>query len=209
MALAAVAGLGLSPAHAIPKCDVPVPPPICPGEESPPTPPKPPTPYNDEFPGGLLTGLKPAPDAGFYYTIPGTTVGATMEPGEPRPSSPFKDCGTFGVSNSVWYRIFPSTPSEGRLELNTWGSSFDTVLAIYRSAIGVGEPGGTTPKVDQLTQVNCSNDNSGPGWTDEMLTPVLKNKIYYVQLSGTGGARSGAYKLRVGLCPTLSVSPCT
>jgi hypothetical protein len=137
-----------------------------------------------------------------------------MEQGEPVPNSPFKDCGIFGVSNSVWYRIL-RTPGDGRLELDTRRSSFDTVLAIYR-----GPPRPFTdspwPKVNQLTQVNCSNDNSGPGpnnsfpgWTDEMLTPVLKNETYYVQLSGTGGARSGAYNLEYALCPTLSTSPCS
>jgi hypothetical protein len=35
----------------------------------------------------------------------GNTSGATMEVGEPRPSSSTKDCGIFGISNSVWWKV--------------------------------------------------------------------------------------------------------
>jgi hypothetical protein len=178
MALAAVAGLGLSPAHAIPNCDVPKPPPICTGEEPPP-PPKPQPPGNDAFSGAFMLPLP--------STVTGTTTRATMETGEPAPYSPTKDCGIFGVSNSVWYRFTPQY--DGRLELNTEGSSFDTVLALYRGS-----------SLSWLQQVNCSNDNSLPNWTDHMYAPVSAGQTYYVQLSGTGGARSGAYKLRADWC---------
>jgi hypothetical protein len=178
MALAAAASLGLSPAHAIPDCDVPKPPPICPGEERPP-PPKPQPPQNDAFSGAFTLSLP--------SIVTGTTARATMEPGEPAPHSPTKDCGIFGVSNSVWYRFTPQY--EGNLKLNTEGSSFDTVLALY-----------TGSSLSSLQQVECSNDNSLPNWTDRLYAPVSAGQTYYVQLSGTGGARSGAYKLNATWC---------
>src|SRR3712207_4247244 len=67
----------------------------------------------------------------------GNTSGATMEVGEPRPSSSTKDCGIFGVSNSVWWKVqVPSRyGSNGAyLRLSTGGSSFDTVLAVYQGS---------------------------------------------------------------------------
>ena len=35
----------------------------------------------------------------------GTPSGATMEVGEPRPYSSTKDCGIYGVSSSVWWKV--------------------------------------------------------------------------------------------------------
>ena len=71
------------------------------------------------------------------------------------------------------------------LKLTTENSSFDTVLAIYQGS-----------SLTSLRQVACSNDNSLPNWNDRLYAAALpKGQTYYVQLSGTGGARSGAYYL--------------
>lgn len=117
----------------------------------------------------------------------GNTTGATMEVGEPRPYSSTKDCGVFGVSNSVWWKVqVPSRyGSNGAyLRLSTGGSSFDTVLAVYQGS-----------SLTSLQQVACSNDNSLPGWNEPLIERLSSGKTYYVQLSGTGGARSGSYQL--------------
>ena len=119
--------------------------------------------------------------------IRGNTSGATMEVGEPRPNSSTKDCGIFGVSNSVWWKVHPSYPTGSKgpyLRLSTGGSSFDTVVAVYK---------GTS--LTSLQQVACSNDNSLPNWNEPLIERLQSGQTYYVQLSGTGGARSGSYSL--------------
>jgi hypothetical protein len=120
----------------------------------------------------------------------GDTTLATMEAGEPRPSSPTKDCGIYGHDNSVWYKVtIPSVSStwSPNLWVSSGGSSFDTVLALYKgSSLGT------------LQQVECSNDNSGPNWTDSLSVggdKLTAGQTYYLQLTGTGGARSGKYQL--------------
>jgi hypothetical protein len=70
--------------------------------------------------------------------------------------------------------------------VSTEGSSFDTVVALYKGS-----------SLTSLQQVNCSNDNSSPNWTDNVVAAVDAGQTYYLQLSGTGGARSGTYKLNV------------
>jgi endonuclease/exonuclease/phosphatase family metal-dependent hydrolase len=118
-----------------------------------------------------------------------------MEAGEPTPSSPTKDCGITGVSNSVWFKFkyggqggLPPLPNPNySYNFDTKGSNFDTVLALYEGS-----------SVDTLNQIECSNDNSLPNWNDNLRIPQSKlsvGKTYYVQLTGTGGARSGKYQL--------------
>jgi endonuclease/exonuclease/phosphatase family metal-dependent hydrolase len=128
-------------------------------------------------------------------TTDGTNL-ATMEPGEPRPYSPTKDCGITGVSNSAWFKFTygsqgglpPLLAPNAYYNFHTQGSNFDTVLALYEgSSLGT------------LKQIECSNNNSLPNWNDQLSIPQSKlsvGKTYYVQLTGTGGARSGKYQLR-------------
>jgi hypothetical protein len=119
--------------------------------------------------------------------IRGTTSTATMEVGEPQPHSSTKDCGILGISKSVWWKVqVPSRyGSNGAyLRLSTGGSSFDTVLAVYQGS-----------SLTSLQQVACSNDNSLPNWNEPLIERLNSGQTYYVQLSGTGGARSGSYSL--------------
>jgi hypothetical protein len=115
----------------------------------------------------------------------GNTTYATLQSGEPQPYSSTKDCGIYGISKSVWFKVTPNY--KGTIKVSTAGSSFDTVVALYKGS-----------SLTSLQQVNCSNDNSSPNWTDNMVAAVDAGQTYYLQLSGTGGARSGAYKLNVG-----------
>ena len=140
-------------------------------------PPQPPPPRNDAFSGAITL---PVPGL-----LTGSTSLATMEAGEPRPYSPHKDCGIYGVSNSVWFKVtVPSDSYMYELDLRTQGSDFDTVLALYQGS-----------SLDTLRQVDCSNDNSLPYWTDHLDEWVYGGQTYYVQLTGTGGARSGYYQI--------------
>jgi hypothetical protein len=129
---------------------------------------------------------------GKYYTQGtlqyGNSSGATMEVGEPQPNSSTKDCGYLGISNSVWWKVKVPARYDGSsgayLRLSTKGSSFDTVLAVYQGS-----------SLTSLRQVACSNDNSLPNWNDVLIERLRSGQTYYLQLSGTGGARSGSYNL--------------
>jgi hypothetical protein len=118
------------------------------------------------------------------HTNSGNTTLATLEAGEPKPYSAIKDCGIYGISKSIWFKMTPN--SNGQIKVSTEGSSFDTVLGLYKGS-----------SLTSLQQVSCSNDNSSPNWTDNMTAGVAAGQTYYLQISGTGGLRSGAYKLNV------------
>lgn len=83
---------------------------VCPAPELPVPP------ANDRFADAVAL-------VGSSGSIAGTNVGATLEPGEP---------DHFGSprSASVWYRYTATV--DGALSTDTFGSSFDTVLAVYR-----------------------------------------------------------------------------
>jgi hypothetical protein len=82
----------------------------------------------------------------------GTTTRATLQTGEPRPYSPkhpTRDCGIYGISNSMWYKVTAPNYYMSELKLSTRGSNFDTVLAVYEgSSLGTLRP------------VECSNSNN-------------------------------------------------
>jgi hypothetical protein len=89
----------------------------------------------------------------------------------------------------VWWKVTVPGSYTQYLKFSTYSgtygsSSFDTVLAVYQGS-----------SLTSLRQVACSNDNSLPNWNDRMYAALPGGQTYYVQLSGTGGARSGSYNL--------------
>lgn len=143
-------------------------------------------PANDQWRQAQEIRNVPGPGINQWAKVTGNTGKATTEAGEPKPSLPGIDCGNSGIFKSVWYKATPR--KNGWLYLTSEGSSFNTVLGVYR---------GTS--LSTLSQIDCSNENFGANSTDKMSAPVKAGKTYYVQLSGTGGARSGAYTLRTRL----------
>jgi|SRR5215208_2929465 len=142
-------------------------------------------PANDNF--SAAQGVAQQPTS-FLAWFTGNTTLATLEAGEPKPYSAVKDCGVYGISNSgisnsVWFKFTPRFT--GQIQASTYGSSFDTVLGLYKGS-----------SLTSLQQVSCSNDNSS-NWTESMTAGIAAGQTYYLQLSGTGGLRSGAYKLGV------------
>ena len=75
-------------------------------------------------PSGVPSGADLFADAtvlsGTLVTDTGNNAGATAEQGEPA------GAGTSGVVNSVWWQW--TAPASGRVEVNTFGSDFDTLL---------------------------------------------------------------------------------
>ena len=144
---------------------------------TPPPPPAPTPPANDNFANAValnaLTGTN------------GTTVGATRETGEPSHGP--------GSARSIWYRW--TAPAGGTLTLNTQGSSYDTLLAVY-----------TGSAVSSLTQ-RAVNDDSGSGARWSRVTfPVTAGMTYSVAIDGYNGS-SGSTVLGGAFTPTPAPQP--
>jgi hypothetical protein len=101
-----------------------------------------------------------------------STALGTTQPGEIQP------CANVGAT--VWYAIFAETP--GDIVLDTAGSTFDTVLAIYQVRPDFA---GWPPTLADLQLVACEDDGAGPA------AITLDNDLYqqyYVQVGGANGA---------------------
>jgi serine protease AprX len=128
-------------------------------------------PENDSFASAIAL-------AGASGVVEGTTLGATKEPGEP------SHAGNVGGA-SVWYRW--TAPASGTATLETVGSSFDTLLAVYH--------GGA---VSSLTQVAANDDVSSSVRTSRVTFAAEAGTTYLIAVDGykgTGAAATGAVKL--------------
>jgi hypothetical protein len=116
-------------------------------------------PANDNFANARVIG-------GNAGTVAGSNTGASKEPGEPN------HAGNAGGS-SVWYSW--TAPGSGSWQLDTAGSSFDTLLAVY-----------TGTSVAALSLV-ASNDDSGIGVTSQLTFNATAGTTYYFAVDGYGG----------------------
>ena len=140
------------------------------------------------FGGGLhsLAATAFTPVLGYTGTQIFSTVGFGGEPGE------LSHCGIPGGA-SAWFVFIPA--ADGQLHLNTEGSSFNTVLAVYT---------GPGPTLASLTAVACDN-NSGAGTTSSLNFPAKKDTIYYIAVDGLNGVTGNArlnYRLLVPITLT-------
>lgn len=106
------------------------------------------------------------------------TFGSTVEPGEPISPADCLEVTTKGAT--VWFRYTPAT--SGTFTIDTFGSSFDTVLAVYTGSV-----------LNTLTLVECDDDTDG-----------LQSEV---TLSGSAGVpyriQAGGYN---GIAGNLSVT---
>ena len=102
--------------------------------------------------------------------IEGTNLGASKEPGEPAHAA---NPG----GRSVWYAW--TAPADGTYVFYTFGSTFDTLLAVY-----------TGSNVAALTEVT-SNDDAGssdrPMRTSQVALYVAEGTTYSIAVDGFGG----------------------
>jgi hypothetical protein len=125
---------------------------------------------------------------GLAGTTSGSTRGATRQASEPL------HAGVNGT-NSIWYMW--TSPTNGPVNFDTIGSSFDTLLAVY------------TGSAFPLTAV-ASDDNSGPLNTSRVLFNAVSNTTYRIAVDGFPGPfGSGAVKLNWSgpLPPTIISQP--
>jgi hypothetical protein len=119
-------------------------------------------PINDSF-------SKPTVLTGRGMTWRGTNIGATRELGEPYHAG-------VPCSTSVWFTWTATT--SGTVSLNTTGSNFDTVLAVYT---------GTT--VSSLTAVASNDDNpNGTTLTSALTFNAVAGTSYRIAVDGYNGA---------------------
>jgi mucin-19 len=138
-------------------------------------------PPNDAFANAIAL-------SGTNFSVSGSNVGATKEPGEPN------HAGNPGGS-SVWWSW--TAPVNGTMTLNTLGSSFDTLLAVYK---------GTS--VSSLTSLGSDDDYAN----------VRQSLVVFGAKAGTtyrfavdgynngNGAVSGAIQLNLAWAPPVPPS---
>ncbi len=134
------------------------------GASAPPPPPPPPppsAPANDAFAAAQAIGAA----AG---TVGGSTVGATKEPGEPN------HAGNAG-GRSVWFSW--TAPNDGTATLDTIGSSFNTLLAVYTGASVAG-----------LAQIASNDDISTAQAQSRLSFAATGGTTYRIVVDGSAGA---------------------
>jgi hypothetical protein len=147
-------------------------------------------PHASRFRPGLLSlEERDVPSADFFadaialtgtqITVSGSNVGATAEPGEPAGE------GTNGDVNSVWWNW--TAPASGQVEINTFGSSLDTVLAVYTGA-----------GLDKLNLFAANDDALDT--QSQVLFSATAGTTYHISVDGYGGD-TGDFTLRLGTTP--------
>ena len=112
---------------------------------------------------------------GTTVSASGSTIDATAEAGEPVHAGA-------GGGKSIWWTW--TAPTSGTLVIDTFGSDYDTVLAVYN---------GTA--VDSLRGL-ASNDDAGDKYQSEVTLPVVAGTSYQIAVDGWGGEK-GAVALNL------------
>jgi V8-like Glu-specific endopeptidase len=115
------------------------------------------SPGNDDFADAY-------PISGSSGSTSGTNVGATKEPGEPN------HAGNAGGA-SVWWTW--TAPASGEATIDTFGSTFDTLLAVYT---------GTS------FQGIAANDDAGGTLQSSVIFPATAGTLYRIAVDGYGAA---------------------
>jgi hypothetical protein len=118
-----------------------------------------------------------------------STIGSTSDPGEPN------HCG-LAAGFSEWFAYQAET--NGMLRIDTEGSSFDTILAVY---IGPGDSFTT------LTNVACDDNSGSNGITSKVMFQATSNTIYWIAVDGKIGSspQTGTVKLHMNLGNPISI----
>ena len=141
-------------------------------------------PVNDAFAAATAV-------AGAVGTTTGTNLFASLEPSEPTPTV------VAHVSQSVWYDW--TSPYDGTWFFDTFGSSFDTVLAVYAGN-----------DITSLTEI-ISNDDTA-GFNSRVTLAATSGTVYRVQLSAFGtlnpeGIPAGPHRLSWSDCSVAPSAP--
>ncbi len=107
-------------------------------------------------------------------------------------------CGSGNnFQEDVWYTF--TAPCDGLMSIDTCGSNFDTVLAVYTGSCG------------SLTQVGCNDDSPICGGLQSAIAnmPMTFGTVYRIRLGGFSGANGqGLVNLVTSACPPPSNNNC-
>ena len=123
-------------------------------------------PSNDSFASAI-------PLQGSKSVTVGNNELATIESGEPQ--------FTRGMNGTLWYSWRPSR--SGDATLSTFGSSFDTTLAIYQG-----------DNLNGLNLVGSNDDHDERQFASEVKFSAVQNKVYWLQIAGIRNG-SGEFKI--------------
>lgn len=125
-------------------------------------------PPNDDFAqAAILSGVS--------GSTGGSTIRSTRESGEP------EHAGVSG-GKSVWWRW--TSPGNGIVKINTFGSNYDTVLAAY-----------TGDSIRTLTEVASNDDDAaGVSYQSEITFEATSGQTYFIAVDGYAGDQ-GAVRL--------------
>lgn len=115
------------------------------------------------------------PLSGDFFAASGSNRGATGELFELRRPH----AGT-GQGKSVWWKW--TAPRDGDFIINTSGSAFDTVLAVYTGANG-------------LTEVASNEDRSPVDWTSQVTIPAVAGTTYHIAVDSFREDSAGEIRL--------------
>jgi hypothetical protein len=135
-----------------------------------------PPPANDNFASAQVI-------SGTSGSVSGSNAGATKETGEPN------HAGNPGGA-SVWYRW--QAPAGGSITINTSGSSYDTVLAVY-----------TGSSVSALTPIASNDDNPAGGLHSIVTFNAVAGTVYQIAVDGFNG-ETGSITLGWNLTATVN-----
>jgi hypothetical protein len=126
--------------------------------------------------------------SGQHIRVNGTTLAATRQAAEPdHYTNPnYSDNGFWLGDHSVWYRW--TAPASGRVIIDTCLGSIDSILAVY-----------TGNRLDTLTRVVDNNNHEGckGTWGSLVTFRAQKGTTYRIAVADCGGAREGAFTLRL------------
>jgi hypothetical protein len=134
-------------------------------------------------PRAMSTGVT----RGYTGTQIFSTAGALSDPGEP------VHCGIQGGA-SHWFALIAE--ADGELQVNTDGSSFDTILAVYLP---------TGPGYENLQPIGCDNNSGLDGLDSRVTVTVQRLRTYFIVVDGVNAA-SGTVKLNYSLATPTSLS---
>lgn len=116
----------------------------------------------------------------------GSTLGATREPGEP------EHAGNMG-GHSLWSAW--RAPANTTVTVDTIGSSFDTLLAVY-----------TGTALTNLTLIAANDDGAGINFNSRLTFAASEGVTYLIAVDGYNGASGG---LTLTLTPGLGIAGLT
>jgi hypothetical protein len=131
-----------------------------------------PPPANDGFAAAIVL-------EGSEITVASSNAGATRETGEPRHDG-------FTGGKSVWWKW--TAPASGTVAVNTIGSAFDTVLAVYTGAT-----------LENLVAL-ASDDEGGGDATSSLTFNTTSGTTYFIAVDGYFAA-SGSVTLHLTQLP--------